>query len=443
MKYLTITNPGECPIEGFTILGVSTARGNDSAIGQFGSGNKHAVNVLLRHGINPIIYSGRDKLSFYTEAKLMGSKQYNQVYYQLGNRKPIPLSMSLEYGEQDWTTVDMALREFLSNALDAVGGDASQIGLEIRDAPRAKAGYTTVALPLTPEIQRWFCNLSSYFLHFTLEGAKEGAFPVAESGCGAKIYRKGVFVRECGKNALFNYNLGRELQIDECRNLSEGRLKDTLAQFAAKEKIVLEGIFPALVSGQVFWEQDFPEWVLKYYGKKNRVLWQSVWKALFGDAVISFGCSPLSERAALQGHRVEIINSASWYAGMIAAGIPSVFSVLDGVSEEGVVYVEPEERDTEVLRQVWSWLELIDLTGKKEIPEFTLFEEPMKAESQRMGFYSAGTVYVHVEHRANHQVYLEELTHYITGSGDYSLDFQDFAFRVATKLALVFEGATV
>ena len=45
--FLCIQNPGVAPVEGFTLLGVSTTRdcGVEGTIGQFGSGNKHAINV--------------------------------------------------------------------------------------------------------------------------------------------------------------------------------------------------------------------------------------------------------------------------------------------------------------------------------------------------------------------------------------------------------------
>ena len=50
--FLKIENPGVCPVEGFILLGATSKRlaDNDSpyCIGQFGSGNKHAINVLLR-----------------------------------------------------------------------------------------------------------------------------------------------------------------------------------------------------------------------------------------------------------------------------------------------------------------------------------------------------------------------------------------------------------
>jgi hypothetical protein len=52
--FLKIENPGQAPVEGFTVLGVSLAdtSKNVGVIGQFGSGNKHAVAAvkLARHG---------------------------------------------------------------------------------------------------------------------------------------------------------------------------------------------------------------------------------------------------------------------------------------------------------------------------------------------------------------------------------------------------------
>jgi len=63
---LLIQNSGVAPTEGFTLLGVSTTRGCgvDGTIGQFGSGTKHAINVLLRAGLKVVIYCGKTRLEF-------------------------------------------------------------------------------------------------------------------------------------------------------------------------------------------------------------------------------------------------------------------------------------------------------------------------------------------------------------------------------------------
>ena len=71
MQYLMIQNFGEAPIEGYTTLGISTTRNSNfsNVIGQFGSGNKQAINVLLRNKIPTIVFAGKTKLEFYTEKK--------------------------------------------------------------------------------------------------------------------------------------------------------------------------------------------------------------------------------------------------------------------------------------------------------------------------------------------------------------------------------------
>jgi hypothetical protein len=79
------------------------------------------------------------------------------------------------------------------------------------------------------------------------------------------------------------------------------------------------------------------------------------------------------------------------------------------------------------------------MTEGKEKPPFRLFEEVMKAETEKLGYYHDGMVYVRSDMVDHHQTILEEFAHYVTGSTDLSRDFQDFAFRLATKLALLLE----
>jgi len=67
--YLLIQNEGEAPITSYTLLGDSGSRGRQGTIGQFGSGNKHAINLLLRAGIEFYIYSGPNRLEFYVERR--------------------------------------------------------------------------------------------------------------------------------------------------------------------------------------------------------------------------------------------------------------------------------------------------------------------------------------------------------------------------------------
>ena len=74
MNYLLISNAGVAPIEGYTLLGMSTARdsGAEGVIGQFGSGTKHAINVLLRDEIKFYIYCGLTRLTFFAKEEKIG-----------------------------------------------------------------------------------------------------------------------------------------------------------------------------------------------------------------------------------------------------------------------------------------------------------------------------------------------------------------------------------
>ena len=71
--FLKIENIGVCPPEGFTVLGVSLAdkSSHRGVIGQFGSGNKHGVAVLLREsGLVSVRADGQRRLYRLQSAKL-------------------------------------------------------------------------------------------------------------------------------------------------------------------------------------------------------------------------------------------------------------------------------------------------------------------------------------------------------------------------------------
>jgi len=114
--YLKIENIGVCPPEGFTVLGVSLAdTGNHKGvIGQFGSGNKHAVAVLLRNGLSPVVFAGTLKLEFGTKPQTvadgLASKEFARVVVKYGGTDQTTgasrsstedLGFVLDYGKQD------------------------------------------------------------------------------------------------------------------------------------------------------------------------------------------------------------------------------------------------------------------------------------------------------------------------------------------------------
>ena len=82
------------------------------------------------------------------------------------------LGFVLDYGKQDWNEVALALREFVSNAIDRSireVGDWSTVKIEIVNEVqvRAKSGYTSVFVPLNAEVLDFYNNLGKWFLHFS------------------------------------------------------------------------------------------------------------------------------------------------------------------------------------------------------------------------------------------------------------------------------------
>jgi hypothetical protein len=446
--FLRITNHGEAPIEAFTVLGVSTSKASEELIGEFGSGNKHGINVCLRHGINPTIYCGLKRVEFFTQPETMSGQVFNRVFCKVSGRKPERLSISAEYGEKDWDNLGMALREFVSNAIDANGGTVKrrvdgklqQVTVDIVESIGGRKGKTIVALPLTPEVQKWYKSLPLWFLQFRDDAKERMAEKIIEKTRENQclVYRKGVLIRaakEGEPKSLFNYNLGEELNIDEARNLSDSSIRDNVANTVGVSYKALKRIFETIGQGNSYWEFNLPEWELRYKANCNKEIWQKAWRDVYGDSVIANGISPLSMMAVEKGFNVVCIPESNWYAAIQRAGIKTIFDVLDNVNDNGDVLRDPTFVDQEVLDRVWTWLELVDLTNGKEKPTLKLYERILEGGTQKHGYYKDGVVHIHIEDRANPITMLEEVVHHVTGAHDCTRDFQDFAFRLAAKIA--------
>jgi hypothetical protein len=274
--YLKIENIGVCPPEGFTVLGVSLADTSDNpaVIGQFGSGNKHSVAVCLRNNLAPVVYCGTLRLDFFTRPQTVAdskaSKDFGRVCVKYGGTDPATgasrsstedLGFVMSYGEKDWNEIALALREFVSNAIDRSireHGDWRSVKIEIVDESRvrAKRDHTRVFLPLTPEVLDFFNNLGRWFLHFSEpESLCKAILPKANRNLGdrraAVIYRRGVRVREFESSdmeSLFDYNLN-DLTIDEARKASDWDVRHHCGQaLAGADKDVLAILFSHLLN---------------------------------------------------------------------------------------------------------------------------------------------------------------------------------------------------
>lgn len=475
MNYLLIQNAGVAPVEGYTLLGMSTTRncGVDGAIGQFGSGAKHAINVLLRAGLKFWIYCGKTRLHFYTKTKMiddgLAQKTVNKVMCRATGtcNKTIDCGWVLDFGAIDWDRTAMALREFVSNAIDRTirqekdfiesikSGDLAVIP-KTGEQRRAKGGYTRIYIEMGPEVQRFYSELPKRFLHFSIDPSQvhKGMLPKTDRNLGngstPMIYRCGVLVREIKdstKTSLFDFNFKtNELSIDECRNSSEYATRGACAKLMrGADKETLATIFKSLTDGEETFESEADSYYLcgpyDEPSDKEKQTWQEGWTRTNGDAIMcNEEATGAIEYVRRKGHIVQPIKSSGWTAVAQRMGIKTADNILSDSEQKGRETVPASPEAIRAVETVWAWLEALGMTQGKEMPEVACYRDIMSAESEVHGYYKDGVVYLREDitgsvNKYTLKVAYEEVVHYVTGATDASRDMQNFLIDMFVEVA--------
>ena len=489
--YLKIENPGVCPPEGFTVLGVSLADTSNhvGVIGQFGSGNKHAVAVLLRQDLSPVVFAGTLKLEFSTRPQTvtdgLASKDFGRVVVKYGGTDPIggasrssteDLGFVLDYGKQDWQEVALALREFVSNAIDRSireKGDWSGVKVEIVEESqvRAKKDHTRVFLPMNAEVLEFFNSLGKWFLHFSEpEALNKAILPKRNRNLGerkaAVIYRRGVRVREFESSdteSLFDYNLN-DLTIDESRKASDWDVKHHCGRaLGSADKEILAMLFDRLMnSDRPVWEFGFDTYSLLPSHEdstedevRKRQNWQEAFALVAGeDAVLTGEAS--ADQLERKGYKPiqapeSMVRAAERY------GVQTPARVLSTDELAGRAVTEPTPDAQLAVDVVWELLEEFGLTNGKAKPPTKCFTFILDAGVMLNGYYRDGVVFINADLAGSGsvaagrkalsdrlvKVALEECVHHVTQATDNSRDFQDFLLDLAVKLGRGWVGRAV
>lgn len=453
--FLLIQNEGEAPIEGFTVLGDSGSRTREGSIGQFGSGNKHAINLLLRKGIEFYIYSGPNKLVFYPERVVVTEADGRQrdslrVMCKVSGKinRTIDCNWTLDFGALDWRDTKMALREFVSNAIDCSKIMGSKPEVTSDATPRAKSGFTRIYVSLhNQDVVDFYQNLGVYFLHFSPDPAQVGqTFLRKNPECvGPRVYFEGVLINELRATAksAFDYNFRKgEIRIDECRNSDEFVLRARIAQLINKAKPeTLAVLFEAMAKGDVY-ESSLDEFYLSYSSDADtKQNWTTAWESFAGDAVIaseSLAESVVTEHIEAKGHKVQSLKSKAFVETAQKMGVRNVVDVLGNHGAQGRVVCTTTDAAVEAVDSVWCWCERAGMTANKPKPAVQCFKQLMDGGSETLGFYTPGSNAVNLREDLAGKIALktaiEEVAHYITGSTDCSRDFQNFAFDMIVEL---------
>ena len=299
-------------------------------IGQFGSGSKNGVAVCLRNEVPPIVFCGTLRLEFFTKPQTVAdgiaSKEFSRVVVKFAGTDPATgasrsstedLGFVLDYGKHDWNEVALALREFVSNAIDRSireSGDWSAVKVEIvqENQVRAKAGCTRVFVPMTnPDVLQFYNDLGKWFLHFSEpESLNKAILPKTNRNLtdrrAAVIYRRGVRVREFQAQeteSLFDYNLN-DLTIDEAVRRRIGTCVITVVgHWQMPTQKPWRFLFDQLLNTtKSYWEYGFDTYSLHGQRDDQRRNWQDAFTQVAGETAV-LTVEETAERLERKGYK--------------------------------------------------------------------------------------------------------------------------------------------
>lgn len=412
--YLMIENDGVADISALTVFGHSTSRDDDKKIGNFGSGVLHSIGICLREGINLTMYLGKDDIKFFSEPR----NGFSQICFFHKNEKK-ELSVSQDYGKDDWIGVELALREFISNAID----NGTNYKVEVVQNIEGKEGSTRIFIPMDRDVQKFVSELDMWFLHFS----NRNSFGHIEkkSNGPVRVYRNGVFVREIqGKDSLFDYNFRKnELKLNEVRTLDDSTLRRVIGDYFSQNLEVLKKIF--LNHDKKLFETTLSSWFWRTYNNKSII--QQAWNETIGT-LIDNG-SNAAKFAIAKGYRCTNLNEDLYYV-LQQCEVKTASDILIKVEADGSTVTPATKNTITTFNICWDFIDSLGMTLGKKKPSVKCFKTTMNGGSLKMGYYQDNVIYINEDYENDKQTMLEEIAHHITGATDMSRDFQDYILKV-------------
>lgn len=202
-------NPGLMDMRSVQIMGLN-AKETKNPIGQFGSGLKYAIAILLRSNCTVDIWRGERKYSFFVEKDNFRGKEFQMVKMDGNGGVPIPLAFTLELGKhwEPW----MAIRELESNCRDEGGQSFAHEDYQL------SPDTTTIVISGATADQE-YAKLGNIFLKGEPLWANDvlQVFPIENSEQEQWIYYRGVRCARVAKPTAYRYNLLAEKTLTEDR----------------------------------------------------------------------------------------------------------------------------------------------------------------------------------------------------------------------------------
>lgn len=426
MAFLKITSNSKTNAVDMFTLGVSTARGNESKIGQFGSGSLMSTLLWLRRfGESPVFMLNGARVEFTSRPERTSTGGVFHRVYQTVNGVETPLSVCLEYGEIDWTEYSMALREWICNALDQ-GADLAECISCVQSIDVDDTESVSVYVPMNADVRKYWQTIDQYFLHFTGRENEVALLKTEPSVC--RLYRKGVFVRELPMQSICDYNL--PIEINECRTGSSDSMEYTVKRCLHGEmgepgEAYFEHVFQHILLRTECWERrSGSSWL---YGG-----WRDYLK---GQAV-----RLLRENAKENEEGIRI--DSTWYSGFIALN-KSLAGYGDTFAEENDIVPTPADRALNALAdKCWNFLSMLlpESCNDRTKPDVFSFKTSRGQMPSYLGRYDKelNRVFIWHDQRSSMQTVLEEMAHAVSGKEDRSRAFQEYLLRcLAECMAII------
>lgn len=448
---LLIENLGEAPVESFTLLGASGSRGDNSLIGQFGSGAKLAITSLLRKGLHVTVYSGLTRMCFKTKTIEIEGRTEEQVFIQFAgtSTKKVDLGWVLGFGSMDWEDEGMSLREFIANAIDRVIRDGGSLDEDMRvelipdSLKKARSGYTRVFVEANEACKDYLDDLPRRFLHFSDLDPTQPILVKQAKYPKAQIYYNGVWVCELGRtgSSLCDYNFsGSQIKIDESRNLNEYTARSAIAELYQDASVEdLARVFSALNRGESWMEHSLDALYLQSNSWENEhkgrcANWLAAWAQVHGDDAVA--CENVtgtdSKSAKKKGYDLGVVTS-SWLSTVRDYGVPTSSSVLDENERNGRALHAATKAVRETVDEVWEWIKAVELDDKPK-PDVGCFTEDDPDTACTNFVHEEGVYLLHVSDDDElTEAALEVLAKYLTGSSSYDEDCQKFTMQILMR----------
>lgn len=358
-EWLMVQNDGELDLRLLELMGASTKDG-ETTIGMFGTGWKYGLALALRKKMKVLVFSGTQKIEFSKMPEQIRNTTFHRIAFSINGKRRRKTSMTTLLGESDWDDEWMFVREIVANAFDE-GGFRIRTTDSEEEEPQGAPGVTRVYLSVKPRVRDILEHMDLYIRrHGELETNDHGKIfkPLGEK---ARIYKRGIFVKELDRSSLFDYDL-MHLKLTESRSADswdiERAVKDVLlsSTLSTRRKVLFEAEV-AKKEGRDLYEMDlsFYDW-----DPCTQTSLSEAFTEEYGEeAVLCEGSEIVVDSIESMGKRA--VTLPEKVAQVLRRGrkILTERQVVGKGVSEGFIYKKPSEYESRVLdkgREVMSFL---------------------------------------------------------------------------------------